>query len=429
MDAHEQSTFIQAFRHSSPYINAHRNKTFVVSLDGKALLSKQLTPIINDIALLNSLGVRIVLVYGIRPQVDAALEKAGITSSIHLGKRITNAQALDIIKQTSGQCRFELEAMFSNGLPNTPMHGANIRTVSGNFITARPLGVHQGSDYHFTGGVRKVDGSAINRLLDTGNIVLLGNIGYSPTGECFNLAAEDVAVETAITIKADKLIAYTDNQQLQQLPHELLPEQASKLVNDHSDPLLPGLIRACESGVDRCHLISHEHDGALLLELFTTNGIGILLSKNRFESIRSASIHDVAAIMELLVPLEHQGVLVKRDRELLEQEIEHFIVIERDGIVIACSALYPFDHHSAEIACVVTHPDYRGEKRGEQMLLYLEKRARNQQLDQVFVLTTQTAHFFIEQGFKESSLESLPDKKKQLYNYQRNAKVFSKKLA
>lgn len=428
MSSSDNSSFIQAFRQSSPYINAHRGKTFVIMLDGKALMSERLPVIVHDIALLNSLGIRIVLVYGIRQQIDAALAQANLDSDIHLGKRITSAGALDVIKQVSGKVRFELEALFSNSLPNTPMYGANLHTISGNFITAKPLGIHDGKDFHFTGGVRKVDDAAIIHQLNAGNIVLLSNLGYSSTGECFNLAAEDVAVQSAMAIKASKLIAYGDHSLMETLPRELLPEQARQLLNEDNDTALSCLLNACESGVERCHLISYDQDGALLLELFTTNGGGVLLSKNQFESIRQATILDVGGIMELLVPLEQKGVLVKRERELLEQEIDHFIVVERDGIVIACSALYPYNDQSAEIACVVTHPDYRGGSRGRQMLHFLEKRARAQGLSSVFVLTTQTAHFFLEQGFTESSLNMLPEKKRQLYNFQRNSKIFSKKL-
>jgi len=422
------ATFIQAFRQSAPYINAHRGKTFVIMLDGDALSSERLPMIVQDIALLNSLGIRIVLVYGSRPQIDEVLAQSFLKSDMHMGKRVTSSAVLDIVKQVSGKLRFELEALFSNGLPNTPMHGANIHTISGNFITARPLGVLEGRDFHFTGEVRKVNDTGITQQLNAGNIVLLSNIGYSPTGECFNLAAEDVAVQAATALKAHKLIAYSDQGLLEHLPRELLPEQAKQLLQEDNNTALACLLAACENNIERSHLISYQRDGALLLELFTTNGCGVLLSKNPFESIRQANISDVGGIMELLAPLEQQGFLVKRDRELLEQEIDHFIVVERDGMVIACSALYPYDNHSAEIACVVTHPQFRGGHRGRQMLHFLEKRAKQQGFSAVFVLTTQTAHFFIEQGFQEASLDWLPEKKQQLYNFQRNSKIFTKTL-
>lgn len=424
----DNNTFIQAFRQSAPYINAHRGKTFVLLLDGETLMSERLAMIVQDIALLNSLGVRVVVVYGSRPQIDAELEQQQLKSEIYLDKRITNAEVLEIIKQVSGKIRFELEALFSNGLPNTPMHGAHFNIITGNYITAKPLGVLEGRDFHFTGGVRKVNEAGINYQLNAGNIVLLSNLGFSPTGECFNLAAEEVAVKAAVALNASKLIAYGNSSLFDHLPRELIPEQARQPLSNLNNSTLDALLQACEQGVERCHYISHERDGALLLELFTTNGCGILLSKNPFESIRQATIRDVGGIMELLTPLEQQGFLVKRDRELLEQEIEHFIVVERDGIVVACSALYPYDNQSAEIACVVTHPHFRGGQRGRQMLHFLEKRAKEQGLSSVFVLTTQTAHFFIEQGFVESNLTMLPEKKQKLYNFQRNSKIFSKRL-
>lgn len=397
-------------------------------IDGSFIQSQKISSIIHDITLLNTLGVRIVLVYGIRAQIEETLKERNIQSDIHLGNRITSIEVLDIIKQISGKCRFELEAQFSYGLPNTPMHGANIRTVSGNFITAKPLGVIEGRDFLFTGGVRKVDAQAIEHLLSSNNIVMISNIGHSTTGECFNLACEEVAISVASALKADKFIVYANNKDADNLPRELVPTQAKTLLQDNKNYSLSCLLNACEVGVERSHMINFDIDGALLLELFTTNGCGTLLSKNAFESIRDANISDVNSIIALLEPLEEKGILVKRERDILEQEIEHFIVVERDGIVIGCSALYPYDNNSAEIACVVSHSDYRGGKRGAHMLAYLETKAKACDLQEVFVLTTQTAHFFIEHGFNESSPDKLPAKKQALYNYQRNSKVFTKKL-
>lgn len=429
MNRIENTQFIESFRLSAPYIHAHRKKTFVILIDGSFIQSQKISSIIHDIALLNTLRVRIVLVYGIRAQIDAVLQAQNIASDIYLGNRVTSYEVLEIIKQISGKCRFELEAQFSYGLPNTPMHGANIRTVSGNFITAKPLGVLEGRDFLFTGGVRKVDAQAIeNQLLD-GNIVLVSNIGLSTTGECFNLASEEVAIAVASALNADKFIVYAGTDDCDNLPRELVPEQARALLAQEKNYGLNCLLNACEAGVQRSHLINFDIDGALLLELFTTNGIGTLLSKNPFESIRNATISDVNSIIALLEPLEERGILVKRERDILEQEIDHFIVIERDGIVIACAALYPYDQKAAEIACVVTHPDYRAGGRGAQLVDFLEEKAKTMGLGEVFVLTTQTAHFFIEQGFSESSRDKLPEKKQALYNFQRNSKVFSKTLA
>ena len=423
----DNQQFIASFRHSAPYIHAHRKKTFVILIDGSFILSQKISSIIHDIALMNTLGVRIVLVYGSRAQINAELQARNIPSDIYLGNRVTTAEALDIVKQVSGKCRFELEAQFSYGLPDTPMHGANIRVVSGNFITAKPLGVLEGRDFQFTGSVRKVDALSIDHLLSDGNIVMVSNIGHSSTGECFNLASEEVAIAIAAALKADKFIVYANKPDCDSMPRELSPTQAKSLLEKQPNYSLECLVEACDAGIERSHMINFDIDGALLLELFTMNGVGTLLSRNPFESIRDATINDINSIINLLEPLEQRGILVKREREVLEREIEHFIIVERDGNIIACSALYPYET-TAEIACVVTHPDYRGTGRGDQMLEYLERKAINLGIHEVFVLTTQTSHFFIEQGFSESSPDKLPDSKKSLYNYQRNSKVFFKHL-
>ncbi len=419
--------FIHAFRQSAPYINTHRKKTFVIHLDGHTLQQASFSRIVHDIALLKSLGIRIVLVYGTKPQIDAALEEKNIAYQSHLSRRITSHEALEEIKQVSGKVRLELEAQFSNGLPNTPMFGANIRTLSGNLVTAKPMGVIEGRDFQFTGTVRRIDVESIELLLNDDAIVLLPNIAFSATGECFNIAAEEIAVAAAQALCAEKLIVFTHDACLKDLPQELLPEQAQQILEQQENKALSCIVEGCLAGIERNHLISYEQDGALLLELFSRDGAGVLLSKQAFETTRAANITDVGGILELLEPLEQQGVLVKRERELLEQEIAHFIVVERDGIIIACSALYPYQE-AAEIACVVTHPDYRGGQHGKKMLNVLQEKAADNGIKQVFVLTTQSAHFFLEQGFRETSLDQLPTKKKALYNFQRKSKVFSKRL-
>ena len=419
--------FISAFRESSPYINMHRGKTVVVLLDGFCLQSERLVQTVYDIALLHTLGIKIVIVLGTRPLIDQALSDAKIETQLHLNKRITTARILEIAKRVSGRFRFELEALFSAALPNTPMQGSDIQMVSGNFITAKPLGIIEGKDYQFTGQVRKVDAGPIAQQLDNNAIVLLSNIGFSVTGECFNVAAEDVATAVAKSLHADKFIILTQQQQIDALPKELTLEQAKRFEQPSYN--LGCLIKACELGINRCHLVSFEQDGALLSELFTTDGSGIMLSQDSFEAIRLAQSKDIGGIMQLLQPLENAGQLVKRDRELLEQELEHFIIIERDNKVIACAALYPYSsgkNSMAEVACVATDSHYQGGQRASKILRFLEKKAKVEGIHHVFALTTQSAHFFLEQGFIEANVQDLPSSKQALYNDQRNSKVFIK---
>jgi amino-acid N-acetyltransferase len=426
---------IRWLRNTAPYINAHRGKTFVLMLGGAVAQHENFPNIIHDIALLNSLGVRLVLIHGSRLQIDQRLTRAGLGSVFHEGLRITDNATMEHVKDAAGSLRAQIEALLSMGLPHSPMQGSRMRVCSGNFVTARPIGVVDGMDFHHTGRVRRVDASGINQQLANGSIVLLSPLGYSPTGEIFNLALEDIAVQCAAAIGADKLVLFGSPAGVLNDDGKLIRQCAVGDIDTLSiaDPqqasLLQSAKQACLAKVERCHIISYEDDCALLQELFTHDGCGTLVANDEYELSREANIDDVGGILELIEPLEQQGALVKRSRELLETEISQFRLLVRDGRIIACAALYPFpDDRCGEIACFVSHPDYRGGKRGQRLLNTLEQEARSQGLDRVFVLTTQTAHWFIEQGFVEAAQDALPGAKQSLYNLQRNSKVFVKSL-
>jgi amino-acid N-acetyltransferase len=426
---------IRWFRNTAPYINAHRGKTFVLMLGGEVAQHENFPNFIHDIALLNSLGVRLVLIHGSRSQIDQRLQRAGLQSAFHDDMRITDSAALEHVKDAAGSLRAQIEALLSMGLPNSPMQGSRMRVCSGNFVTAKPIGIVNGVDFQHTGKVRRIDIDGIRAQLEDGSIVLLSPLGYSPTGEIFNLALEDIAVHCAAAIGADKLILLGTAAGISDADGELIRQCAvgdiSKLniADPQQTSLLHTARRACLAGVPRCQIISYEDDCALLQELFTHDGSGTLVANDDYEQSRQANIDDVGGILELIAPLEHDGILLKRSRELLETEISQFRLLERDGRIIACAALYPFpDDGCGEVACIVSHPDYRGGKRGQRLLQALEQEARRQGLDRVFVLTTQTAHWFIEQGFVEGSRDALPGQKQSLYNLQRNSKVFFKAL-
>ncbi|WP_116368424.1 amino-acid N-acetyltransferase [Parahaliea mediterranea] len=426
---------IRWFRNTAPYINAHRGKTFVLMLGGEVAQHANFPHIIHDIALLNSLGVRLVLVHGNRPQIDERLAQAGLERRFHNGMRVTDSAAMPLVTDAAGSLRAQIEALLSMGLPNSPMQGSRIRVCSGNFVAARPIGVLDGVDFHHTGRVRRVDVAGIREQLAAGSIVLLSPLGYSPTGEIFNLQLEDIAVHCASAIGADKLLLFGPDAGLQNAAGELLRQIAVgempglSFASDEQARLADTARRACLAGVERCQVISFQDDGAMLQELFTHDGAGTLVAKDDYEQSRWATIDDVGGILELIEPLEQQGILLKRSRELLETEISHFRLLERDGRILACAALYPYPEDSCgEVACIVSHPEYRGGKRGERLLRGLEREARQQGLERVFVLTTQTAHWFIEQGFVECGRDALPAQKQNLYNLQRNSKVFFKAL-
>ncbi|BBB24795.1 amino-acid N-acetyltransferase [Amphritea japonica] len=442
----DNNPYVNWFRHSSPYINAHRGKTFVLMLGGEALADTNFGNIIHDITLLNSLGVKLVLVHGSRPQIEAKLEQQQISDKVHHHLRVTDSDTLQCVIEAAASLRTEIEAKLSMGLANSPMHGAQIRVCSGNFVTARPVGIYKGIDLCHTGEVRRVDSEAIRQQLSINNIVLLSHLGYSPTGEIFNLAVEDVATQVAISLNADKLIMFGEDGGVRdsnnELRSEILADTAERLVSQymakHDEPdqtpselsrHLKAAVEASRNAVPRSHLISYREDGALVSELFSRNGIGTMVIEQSYEQIRPATIEDVGGILELIQPMEQAGVLVRRSRELLEAEISCFTVISLDGAIVGCAALYPFkEERAAELACVAIAPEYRGGDRGENLLQAIEESARRQQLNRLFVLTTRTAHWFIERGFIETEVSNLPNGKQALYNFQRNSKAFSKSI-
>lgn len=438
--------FVTWFRSVTPHIHASRGKTFVIAFGGEVVADGKFIELVQDFNLLASLGIQLVLVHGARPQIESRLQADQLKISYVQGMRVTDATTLQYVKEAAGKVRVEIEALLSMGLPNSPMANAAIRVTSGNFVTARPVGVLEGTDLQYTGEVRRINAAAILDQLKQGVVVLLSPLGYSPTGEIFNLTVENTAAEVAIALKADKLIFLVDTPGIQQqtesgntLLQELTVRQGKTLfatMNAKADQLnedirlyLPWALHACEQGVERVHLISRHTEGALLLELFTHGGIGSMITRGPLQIIRQADIKDIGAILQLIEPLENTGILVRRGRELLEMEIERFTVIEHDNIIIACAALYPFpDEKACELACVAVHPAYRKAGVGRILIDHLEEQARKQGYQHIFVLTTRTAHWFVERGFSETTPDQLPQSKKHLYNYQRRSKVFVKSI-
>jgi len=437
--------FVRWFRSVAPYIHAFGGRTFVIAFGGEVVNEGQFVALSHDLNLLASLEVRLVLVHGARPQIESRLKRAKIQTLLVNGLRVTDDNAMEAVKEANGAIRVEIEALLSMGLINSPMAGSDIRVASGNFVTARPLGIRDGVDLQHTGEVRKVDAIGIQKRLDAGELVLLSPLGYSPTGEAFNLSLEDVAVNAAIALDADKLIFLMDTGGVHNIRGELLREmtvgkaknllrhtQNEDAVNITEDVryYLPTAIKACEHGVARTHLICRNTDGAILQELFTYDGIGTMITEMPLENLRGAEIGDVGSILQLIEPLETEGILVRRGRERLEMEIDHFRVMEHDGRIIGCAALYPFmKEHMAELACVAIHPSFRGGGRGDRLLSYCEEEANKQCIKKLFVLTTHTAHWFVEHGFVEADVKSLPNERQRLYNYQRRSKVFVKHIS
>lgn len=431
--------FVHWFRNAAPYINAFRGKIFVIYFSGDVLADNEFPSFVHDITLLNSLGVKLVLVHGARSQIEQRLKKLAMKSEYSEGLRVTDSETMQVIKEASGCIRLNIEALFSTSLKYTPMAGSQINIISGNFIIAKPKGIIDGIDYQHTGSIRRIDSQSILHSLNAGDVVLLSPVGYSPTGEIFNINAEDLATQSSIELNADKLIFIDDTSGIfdknNRMLKEITTQELKKLTDeqiDHKSDIIrhyKRIIQASEAGIKRVHIIDRNIEGSLLLELFTKNGIGTLVSADHLEDIRGATIDDVNGIIELISPLEEAGLLVKRSRERLETEIDNFCVIERENSIIGCGALYvAANKNQAELACMAIAPEYRSQGRGEKLFEHICKNARTQGLQQLFILTTQATHWFVEHGFVKVSFQDLPTEKLALYNYQRNSAVYIKNL-
>ncbi len=438
-------TFVPWFRAVAPYIHMYHGKTFVVGMAGELIAAGRLNVFVQDLAILHAMGIKLVLVHGFRPQVNEQLAAKGHASRYHGGTRITDAVTLDCAQEAAGQLRFEIEAAFSQGLPNTPMANAAVRVVSGNFLTARPVGIVDGIDFMHSGVVRRVDAAAIRRAIDSDALVLLSPFGFSPTGEAFNLSMEEVATAAAVAMQADKLLFLTEIPGIQEdqsdpdspIDTELALADAKRLLAALPPPEKPTdlgfylrhCVKACESGVERSHILPFGVDGAILQEVFTHDGIGTMVVDEKLESVHEASADDVGGILQLIEPFERDGTLVRRERTEIERDIANYTVIEHDGVIFGCAALYPYpEARTAEMAALTVSPQVQGQGDGERLLKRIEQRARSLGLDSIFVLTTRTMHWFIKRGFVQVDPEWLPDARKRKYNWDRRSQVLVKKL-
>ncbi|MCU0931299.1 MAG: amino-acid N-acetyltransferase [Serpentinimonas sp.] len=441
-------TFVPWFRSVAPYIHKFRNQTFVVGIPGEAIAAGKLPNLAQDLALIQSMGVRVVLVHGFRPQVNEQLRAKGHEARYHNGIRVTDSVALDCAQEAAGQLRYEIEAAFSQGLPNTPMAGATVRVLSGNFITARPVGIVDGIDFQHSGLVRKVDVAGIIRTLDMGALVLLSPFGFSPTGEAFNLSMEEVATSVAIALRADKLLFVTEVPGIAANPAEPISEdnpidtelplaQAEKILAESPPSHVPTdvsfylqhCVKACKGGVERSHIIPFAVDGAMLLEVYVHDGIGTMVVDEKLESLREATPDDVGGILQLIEPFERDGTLVKRDRTEIERDIGHYTIVEHDGVIFACAALYPYpEARTGEMAALTVLPQAQGQGDGEKILKRIEQRARYMGLESIFVLTTRTMHWFLKRGFEPIDADWLPEARKRKYNWDRRSMVLVKRL-
>eukprot|EP00577_Skeletonema_sp_RCC1716_P032625 CAMPEP_0113402606 /NCGR_PEP_ID=MMETSP0013_2-20120614/17359_1 /TAXON_ID=2843 ORGANISM="Skeletonema costatum, Strain 1716" /NCGR_SAMPLE_ID=MMETSP0013_2 /ASSEMBLY_ACC=CAM_ASM_000158 /LENGTH=1110 /DNA_ID=CAMNT_0000287979 /DNA_START=254 /DNA_END=3583 /DNA_ORIENTATION=+ /assembly_acc=CAM_ASM_000158 len=471
----ENGSFVKMFRGSASYIANHRGTIAVYHIPGELLAWEGFPGLMDDIALTWLLGMKIVLVAGCRHQIDLRLEEDEGADRGYSGKvmmssiRVTDEDTLRVVKEEAGFVRFEIERRLAKSLR---LHGGLVKgseslvgnVVSGNFYSAQPFGVIDGIDYCWTGFPRKVEVERIRQVHETNDIVLLTSLGVSPSGEIFNVNSEFLAASVAGAVSASKIVYFNvhgtlfQNKNTNKPVQNLRASDAKNLLTHYNMKIHPKgfalvdldgnspqqqvlrtpgsmetLIKvgysmvALEKGVKRAHILAPEN-GALVQELYTRDGCGTLISRDLYEGIRRADVNDVSGIYDLIDPLVRAGTLVPRPKSKLEKEITGYYVYTRDGLIVATGQLKRFEGGFAEIGCLVVNKDYRKGGRGDAMLGYLERLSLQCGARKVFVLSTQTMDWFIERGFREVSVESLPPSRQALYNKKRKSKIYMKEI-
>eukprot|EP00934_Nitzschia_sp_Nitz4_P003760 Nitzschia sp. Nitz4//scaffold8_size234185//167436//169205//NITZ4_001281-RA/size234185-processed-gene-0.342-mRNA-1//1//CDS//3329559878//3750//frame0 len=450
--------FVEMFRGSANYIATHRDSLVVYHIPGNVVDHpdpKVFRNLMNDISLTWLLGLKIVIVVGCQHQVDRRM----INRKRHMGMAITDPETLRVVKEEAGYVRFEVERQLARALQGSrSRHGLDGNVVSGNFYSAQPFGVLNGVDYQYSGFVRRFEKEKIERCHDSRDIVLLNTLGFSPTGEVFNVNSEYLAAHAGGLLGAAKVMYFLEHdvdllneEHDAKIPHLRTTEAKHLLAANHisidkerfidvqqgcdyHEKELSLLVKigwamhALGKGVQRVHMVSPER-GALLEELYTRDGAGTMVSADVYDGIRRATINDVNGVHELISPLIQRGTLVDRPKAVLERDISQYHVYTRDDLIVACGQLKMFENGYAEIGCLVVNPKYRASGRGDAMLAYLERLCILQGVSQVFVLSTQTMEWFVERGFDSITVDKLPPSRQATYNPSRASKIYMKKIA
>ncbi|GMH38195.1 hypothetical protein BSKO_06079 [Bryopsis sp. KO-2023] len=481
--------FVHHFRQASPYIVGHREKTFVVVIPGEVVARDDLlASALEDLTLLHGMGVQLVIVVGSQCQINSSLSSMGQEPQFVDGYRITDEAALRASVDAAGQARIKVEGFFSKA-PPMPMvrrhekyggafrHLPHLRVVGGNYVVAKRRGIVEGVDFQLTGEVRCILRDAIDSQLQLGNIVLLNNLGYGATGNVLNCNVYDVGLHAAVEMRADKVFClHLDDVTDLGLQHWIPLSEAYHLIGGKPRRTINGIgsaldlngsrdfasegrgslsvdlnrlsqnslprpvlmsVMACDQGVKRAHLVNAEVDGGLLLELYTRDGIGTMISTDFYQGIRPAVPADLRDIQELLEPLALEGTTVRRSAEELAGDLNNFKVFEQEGKVLGCAlvkevGLCAEGGRVIEVAAFCVHPSMRGQGKGDSMLEYIEQDARSRGVRRLVLLTTRTADWFLQRGFEgvgpAISSKLIPEARRSMISAARNSQLYIKEF-
>jgi amino-acid N-acetyltransferase len=434
---------VDSIRQTFDYIREFRGATFVIKIDSTIIQDSNTFPIlIRDIVLLHTAGIKIILVPGTKKRIDEILTHFNISCKTVDGRRISTPDAIPFIKMAAFDVSNKLMTMLAENKANA---------VIGNWVRARSLGVYNGVDYQSTGCIDKINSSALKKVLEDEVIPIIPNIGWSISGHPYNISSNELAYEISRAVESQKLFFLTEYPEIS-LQNYTVPqridtddtgrisslstEQAEEFIaanvsagkHDYNLELLTYAARASRHGVNRIHIIRGCSDGILLREIFLNRGVGTMVHTDRHENIRPAVHGDIPDILRITAPLIRDGVLIHRDYEDIQNNLDQYFIYEIDNTLHGCGALRHYDNHSAEIYSVAVDKSYASLGTGKYIISYLTERAQQEEVSRVFLLTTQTIDWFLSLGFSRGSLTDLPAKKAEIYDRKRNSKILVKHL-
>ena len=452
------------------YANKFKNAKIVIYLDDEVIDSPLFLSHMQDIALIHQAGLRVVIVPGARKRIDQILSDFKISCKYHNGIRITDEEAMPLIKMAA----FDI-----SNIVMTSLAAHQITATIGNWVRARSKGVLDGIDYETAGEIDKIQTEAILNTLESGFVPIFPCIGWNTSGKPYNISSVSLAMQIAINIKADKLFFVTKNAEINRerfvIPKNIrfsefndVPamdldeledffkendhlvetslnaesqssrqESSSAEANatnsqDSSDSeknakilsLLHAAAQACKNGVTRSHILNGSQEGALPCEIFSDLGSGTMIYSRDYGGLRAMTQQDVPAVLSVMSPFIQKKILLPRTTEDLLEKLNDYVVYEIDGCIRACAAMHVYSDGQAEIAGIAVSQDFSSLGIGPRLIDYLLKKARSQNIKDVFILTTQTSDWFEHLGFKPASVESLPEERKSRWTPERNSKVF-----
>jgi amino-acid N-acetyltransferase len=436
MESHKLKEQVELIREVFEYIHRFQGKTFVIKIDCSVMDRPFFPLLLRDLVLLHRQGIRIVLVPGATQRIDEILTRYGIKWETVEGVRVSTAEAIPFIKMAA----FDASNRLMTQLAANDADG-----VIGNWVKARSLGVRKGVDFQHTGAVERIEVDIVRKVLAEGLVPILPNIGWNAAGTPYNVSSNELACVVGRTLAAEKLFFISDHRGViggqYKLPRRtplseegvvthLSVVEAQKLLdlNPVVDPML-SLVRvacqACQEGVSRVHIVNGEIEGVVLKEIFSSVGCGTMVYANQHENVRAMRRADISEVLRIMRPFIEKEVLVERSEEDLAARLGDYVVYEVDGLIHACGALHRSaeDPQRAEVAAVAVDETYAGFGIGRRIVSFLLERAREQGLRQLYVLTTQTADWFVQFGFREGGVEDLPEARRRQYNRQRNSRV------